>query len=138
MEDAGPRFQSDGRISDHYAWSRTQFALQRTHMAAIRTGVSLIAFGFVVAEFFQKIREAPGSIGLNAPRDLGLLLIGGGVIVVLAFTWQYHLATRYMWSGENRPLAGMSDHRLRSPSYLAAAVVLLIGMAAFAAVMARY
>jgi hypothetical protein len=51
---------------------RTQMGLQRTLLASARTAVSLIGFGFTVAQFFQKlvssVPEDVRRLGAEAPR----------------------------------------------------------------------
>ena len=54
---AQPSFDVQPSIGNHFAWIRTVLALQRTLMAAVRTSVSLIGFGFTVAQFFEKFRS---------------------------------------------------------------------------------
>lgn len=39
----------------HFAWLRTRMALERTLLAAIRTGTALIGFGFTIVQFFQRL-----------------------------------------------------------------------------------
>lgn len=39
------------------AWMNTIFGLQRTLMAAQRTAVTLIAFGFTLAQLFQTLQS---------------------------------------------------------------------------------
>src|SRR4051794_34086563 len=77
-----PRFEVKPSISDHFSWMRTQMSLQRTLMSATRTSVSLIGFGFTVAQFFEHLRDRLPERVRNArpdiPRNLGLLLIAAG------------------------------------------------------------
>src|ERR1700759_2114034 len=90
-------------VGNHFAWLRTQMSLQRTLMAAVRTSVSLIGFGFTVAQFFEKmagtLTRGGREMGPGRPRRLGLVLIGAGVVSLVIFTWQFYLANRYMRSG---------------------------------------
>jgi len=135
-------FDAEPSVSNHFAWIRTAIALQRTLMAAVRTSVSLIGFGFTVAQFFDKIRsntpEELRSVRINAPRDLGLLLIGAGVVSLFSFIWQYRQAVRYMKSGELAPLAATYKSPMSRSTYLSAYAVLVIGIAAFVSVLARF
>lgn len=55
MASEGPRFDVQPTVGNHFAWMRTMLGLQRTLMAAVRTAVSLIGFGFTVAQFFEKM-----------------------------------------------------------------------------------
>jgi putative membrane protein len=135
------RYDVEPSVSNHFAWVRTQLALQNTLMAGVRTAVSLIGFGFTVAQFFERVqvKDPLGArIAPDAPRNLGLTLIAAGVVLVAAFLWQFRIATNYMWQDPYRPLAGIDGKRMHSMPYLAAWVVLLIGVAAFLTVLARF
>jgi putative membrane protein len=134
------RFEAQPNVGNHFAWIRTQMAMQRTLMAAVRTGVSLIGFGFTVAQFFEKLKGTVGPLGrpmrAETPRNLGLVLIAAGVASVAIFTWQYYLANLYM---KSPPFAAIAPDagRMRSAAYLTAWAVMLIGVAAFITVLAR-
>jgi putative membrane protein len=121
---------------------RTILGLQRTLMAAVRTAVSLIGFGFTVAQFFDKMRgkmpsDARGA-AVDVPRDLGLLLIAAGVVSLIIFTAQYHATVAHLRSGDFTAIAGATDKSLHTPTYLIAWVVVLIGVAAFISVFLRF
>jgi putative membrane protein len=108
-------------------------------MAAVRTGVSLIGFGFTVAQFFERLQgNVPASARLAGPeaaRNLGLLLIAAGVVSVATFTWDYHRSITYM----QKDFAAIAiTGRVRTSSYATAFVVMLIGVAAFVSVFARF
>jgi putative membrane protein len=143
MSDASdaPRFDVQPTASNHFAWINTQLSLQRTLMAATRTAVSLIGFGFTVAQFFDKLRETapPGARLLHqqGPRNFGLALIAAGVFSLLVFTWQYHSAVRELGKGIWAPLAYPNHPQRLAPVYIVAIVVTLIGVAAFVTVYAR-
>lgn len=104
--------------------------------------MSLIGFGFTVAQFFQKlVGHLPGDmrhLGPDAPRDLGLTLIAAGVISLAMFTWQYRQATKYMRSGDFAAIASADDRSLHTSSYMVAFVVMAIGLAAFGSVWLRF
>jgi putative membrane protein len=135
-------FDAAPNVANHFAWIRTMIALQRTLMAAVRTSVSLIGFGFTVAQFFERMRSStPEELriaGINAPRDLGLLLIAAGIVSLSSFIWQYREAVRYMRSGELAILGATLQTPLHRSTYLAAYAVLAIGIAAFVSVVARF
>jgi putative membrane protein len=141
MTSSSPRFDVQPSVGNHFAWMRTQMALQRTLMAAVRTSVSLIGFGFTVAQFFQKmLGSAPPGVtrlGPEAPRNLGMTLIAAGVISLAVFTWQYHSAVGYMRGGDYKVIAAEGDKSMRTSVYLVAFTVMGIGVAAFALVFAR-
>lgn len=135
------RFEAEPNVSNHFAWLRTMLALQNTLMAAVRTSVSLIGFGFTVAQFFEKMRSnLPAEVRdvrPDAPRNLGLVLIAAGVLSLVVFTWQYHQATRYLHSPPYDVLAGRK-RPMRTSAYLIAFTVILIGVAAFGSVFLRF
>ncbi len=67
------------------------FANERTFLAWVRTSVTIMAFGFVVARFGLLLRELAGSSGpatIPAPISEGtgvLLVLAGSVVLVVAF-----------------------------------------------------
>jgi putative membrane protein len=60
---------------------RQHFALERTLLAYIRTGLALICVGFVIARFGLVLREL--GIRSGSPSNLGLSLWFGSVLVFL-------------------------------------------------------
>jgi putative membrane protein len=135
------RFDASPTVSNHFAWIRTQLALENTLMAAARTAVSLIGFGFTVAQFFAKlVNDAPGDLKHlrpETPRNLGLALIAAGVLSLSAFTVQYHLGCAYLRRREFAQIAGLGGRSMHSSPYLISFAVIVIGIAAFASVFAR-
>ena len=141
MSEPEGRFDVQPSVGNHFAWIRTMLGLQRTLMAAVRTSVSLIGFGFTVAQFFEKVRdkaEVVGRLGINIPRDLGLILIGAGVVSLFIFITQYHSAVTNLSSGDFAIIATKDDKSLHRPTYIVAYAVLLIGIAAFLSVFLRF
>jgi putative membrane protein len=128
--------------ADHFAWLRTSMALQRTLLASARTSISLIGFGFTVAQFFQKLAgsSAEGIRQWNPelPRNIGLVLIVAGVISPGVATLQYSRVMRRLTTGEYGALAGSEQHAMHGSTYFVALVVLLIGCAAFLSILARF
>jgi putative membrane protein len=134
-------FEVKPSVSNHFSWINTQLALQRTLMAATRTAVALIGFGFTVAKFFEEARAtAPEQFRLmrpEGPRNFGLALIAAGVVSLAIFTWQYHVSANLLRKGLYAPLVGEAGRPLISPVYIVAVVVVLIGVAAFVTVLMR-
>jgi putative membrane protein len=131
----------------HFGWIRTRLAVDRTLLAWLRTSVSLIGFGFTIVQFFQRLQDASGvapALRPQAPRDLGLALIGAGVLILIISVWQYRSLVKYLWSGGFRALAGtgamdkMAPVVAQTPALAASAVVILIGIFAFGAVLLRF
>lgn len=135
------RFDVQPTASNHFAWIRTQLGLQRTLMAGVRTSVSLIGFGFTVAKFFEGVNQSSGETGRwgpEAPRDIGLVLIGAGVISLGIFLWQFQRAVAYLRGDEYKAIAAVSKRRLHTSAYFTAFVVLFVGLAAFGLVLFRF
>jgi putative membrane protein len=135
------RFDVQPTVSNHFSWMRTMLALQRTMMASVRTSVSLIGFGFTVAQFFDKIRdklpEHTSGIGINVPRSLGLILIGAGVASLITFLLQYRAAVTHLKTGEYELLA-TTGKTFNRPTYMVAFAVILIGIAAFISIFLHF
>lgn len=93
-------FQVEPSASNHLAWMNAILGLQRTLMAAEHTAVTLIAFGFTVAQVFQNMEAIVPSqflvLGPHLPRNLGLTMIAGGTGSLALFTWQYLRAVAYL------------------------------------------
>lgn len=134
-------FDVQPSVANHFAWLRTQMGLQRTLMAAVRTSVSLIGFGFTVAQFFQRLRsnlpEELQHVREEVPRNLGLVLIAAGVISLAVFTWQYHAATAYLRGTPFSAIASVGERPMHTSTYFIAFVVMFIGLVAFGSVFVR-
>ena len=142
MADADDRFDVQPNVGNHFAWMRTLLALQRTLMASVRTAVSLIGFGFTVAQFFKHLRgnlpEELRLAGPDMPRNLGLLLIAAGVVSVALFTIRYHATVAYLRSVPFAAIAAAEPRSLHRPTYLVAWTVMLIGVIAFGSVFLQF
>ena len=135
------RFATEATAGNHFAWLNTRQALERTFMAWIRTAVSLISFGFTIVQFFQRFSQmqSPGNRPLSpgAPRVLGLALIGVGILCLAISSWQYRQGVKYMWQPKFRAISGIGERPIRSAAFLAAMVLLAIGLFAFLSVFFR-
>ena len=79
--------QPDPRVQ--LAFERTFLAYERTQIAWVRTALSLISFGFVIAKFFQYLREKQGETAtLMSPRAVGLIMITIGLVGLILANWQ--------------------------------------------------
>ena len=135
-------FDVEPSAGNHFAWLRTQLGLQRTLMASVRTAVSLIGFGFTVAQFFKRMQsEGESQFSVNLPQNLGLVLIVAGVLLLAVATWQYHIAMGYLRGGDFKAIAGADipgRGSLHTSTYFAAIAVMIIGVAAFISVFLNF
>src|SRR5579872_5908166 len=85
---------ANGRAADRH--TSDHLANERTFLAWVRTSISVIGLGFVVAKFSVWLRElsvrfnspAPvHSTGLSMPLGVSLMLFGG--ILALMAAWRY-------------------------------------------------
>jgi putative membrane protein len=104
------------------AITRTRLAADRTLMAWIRTSFSMITFGFGVAKFFQYLHEQQATAQpslLDAPRNLGLILVSIGTLSLLAGAYEY-------WHALRR-LREMSGSPQRAPTAIGV-IAILVGI----------
>jgi putative membrane protein len=79
----------DRHTSDH-------LANERTFLAWIRTSISVIGLGFVVAKFSLWLRELSASLDHPTPNHtslsmpLGIALMTFGGLLALTAAWRYH------------------------------------------------
>jgi putative membrane protein len=78
-------------MADILALDRTRLASERTLMAWVRTALSMISFGFTIYKFLQVVQEQSKVAALRpqAPRELGLTLIGIGTFAVIVASVQH-------------------------------------------------
>jgi putative membrane protein len=84
---------------------RVYFAAERTFLAWLRTGITVMAFGFVVARFglFVRLLRAQGGEAASGPGlspYVGALLIVLGVIATAAGTHRYQEFCRRLGRSE--------------------------------------
>jgi putative membrane protein len=106
-------------------------------MSWIRTAVSLIGFGFAIVQFFERLRQmspASGAYFPEAPKYLGLSLIGCGIVALLISIWQYRWTVNYLRSGSFAPVAGLKEG-MQSPVIAVAVLLVCIGLFASGAVL---
>lgn len=144
-EEPKARFEVPATAASHFAWINTRMALERTLMAWVRTAVGLIGFGFTIVQFFQRLSDMQGvapALRPQAPRHLGLALIGAGVAALLISLWQYWRVVNYLWSGSFRPIAGLEAKNMKpvvsqTPLMAIVIAVIAIGLFAFVSVLLR-
>ena len=85
--------QHDPRVQ--LAFERTFLAYERTRIAWVRTALSLISFGFVIAKFFQYLRERQGETAtVLSPRAIGVVMITIGLVGLILASWQERRAVK--------------------------------------------
>ena len=105
-------------LNDQLAMDRTRLAAERSLMAWVRTSLSMIAFGFTLFKFLEAMHaQSPVPVARpDAPRNVGLLLVGIGTFAVVVATIQY-------WKYAGKMRCGQIGRRLD----LAMIVAILIG-----------
>lgn len=132
-----PRFEVRVTSDSHFAWVRTRLAVERTMMAYMRTSVSLIAFGFTIFQFIQRVQEVRAD-ELRFPYAawwLGLALIFCGVAAAVLSLWEYRRQINYLWSGTYGAIAGEQPEPGFSSLYAITGLLIFIGLFAFFAVL---
>jgi putative membrane protein len=142
MDRGSPPFAIEPNVSNHLAWVNTILGLQRTLMAAERTAVTLIAFGFTVAQAFRNIEAGIPRwllmFGRHVPRDVGLLMIAAGVGSLTLFTWQYLRAVDYLEADAFERISLPIDTPLHQLTCFTAYAILLLGLVAFASIFVSF
>jgi len=79
------------KLADTLALDRTRMAVERTLMAWVRTALSMLGFGFTIYKFLQVLQQDKilANLRPQAPRDLGLTLIGLGTFSLIGASVQY-------------------------------------------------
>ncbi len=89
-------------------------ANERTFLAWIRTSISVITLGFVVAKFGVWLHElamrlAPGppipSTGMSMPIGIAMMAFGG--LLAMLAAWHYHLTNKAIEQGNVRANCGL-------------------------------
>ena len=105
------------------ACERTLLAYERTQIAWVRTALTLIAFGFAIAQFFTYLREQQGeSATVLSPRVVGLTMVVIALIGLTLATWHHQRAVKLL--------------RRRYPDLPAPMAHVMAGMIAFLGVLA--
>lgn len=86
--------ENELKLNDALAIDRTRLAAERSLMAWVRTALSMITFGFSIYKFLQALHaQSPLPVPRpDAPRNVGLLLVGIGVFsvaVAVVQHWKY-------------------------------------------------
>ena len=111
---------------------RTALSSEQTLMAWVRTSLSLSAFGFSLAQFFQYLADQANTELSAGPRRLGMALICLGVVALMLAVVEHVLRMRRL-TEQGLPADSRSFLPLGS-----AAVMLVIGLAALLSVFLRW
>jgi putative membrane protein len=119
------------KTSDILALDRTRLAAERTLMAWVRTALSMIGFGFTIYKFLQVVQEQSTLPVLRpqAPRNLGLMLVGIGtfaVIIACVQHWQYV-----------RKLRPDQPYKPWDLTFIVACLIALLGLLMFGSIILR-
>ena len=114
--------------ADRLALERTRIAYNSSVQTGVRTGTTLITFGFSVYKFFQlEATEAPPSGNLVGTREFAVILIVIGLLSIVLGTLEHRRDLRQIRT-QYRDMP-------RSSAGLIAALVSLLGILALVAVL---
>jgi putative membrane protein len=84
--------------------SRTLLAADRTLMAWIRTGLSMLSFGFTIYKFLLYVKESvsAGVVRAPGPRRFAIFLIGLGTASVIFGLIDYYRLTENLSASSGR------------------------------------
>jgi putative membrane protein len=104
-------------------------AAERTLMAWTRTALSMISFGFTIYKFMQTLQDQSKVPVLNpqAPRNVGLMLIGLGTAALIAATVQHW---KYM-----KNMDPQHPYKLWDLAFVVAIFLTLIGLLMFGSIL---
>src|SRR5580658_2430387 len=95
-------------VTDH-------LANERTFLASVRTSLSLMAFGFVIARFALLARAIPQLQGAQVSPEtvisghrLGILFAALGCILGAVGSWRFVVVDRQLRSGEYAPAPALA------------------------------
>lgn len=82
----------------NFAVDRNLMAGERTLMAWVRTGLSMIGFGFTIYKVLQAMLKegVQLTLSVHGPRNLGLLLIGLGMLSAFMGALEYWTQARVL------------------------------------------
>jgi putative membrane protein len=110
---------------------RTIMAADRTLMAWIRTGLSMISFGFTIYKFLEGAAHKESGVLSHpeSPQRVGLFLCAVGTLSIVLGTWSYWQMLKDLNRAE--------QFRLGRPTLFIALVMCLAGVGLFFAIAGR-
>jgi len=123
-----------GNDSTDMAVLRTLMAADRSLMAWVRTGLSLITFGFTLYKFLEYSRERLLETGsmlatVSGPKTVGLFMIGVGILCLILGTAENMAIVK--------GLHKRHDFKHNKYSLLMAGIILIFGIVLFLGVLLR-
>jgi len=125
------------------SFERTLMSSDRTLMSAVRTSLSLIGFGFTIFQFFHSLgaEYLKGELPPAAPQRFGAALVVLGIVLLVMGILEHLREARSRRARRARLYAaGLIRHvETVKPSniLIVAALLLLIGLAAFGSIVFR-
>ena len=114
----------------HMAAVRTGMAADRTLMGWVRTGMSMITFGFTIYKILQEVQETTASLPREStPRNVGLILIGVGTLSMIMGKIEY-------WH-TLKELSQFIPFKIWRPSFIMALVMSFLGSLLFLGILIR-
>jgi len=114
-----------------FAWQRNHMANERTFLAWCRTGISLIAFGFVIERFDILIREMrivavnpQNAVHARSTGFMGVTAFALGAFIVFLAGWRFFYIRRHINRGE-------TDFSVLPDIFLMGSVLITIGAVFF-------
>jgi putative membrane protein len=114
-----------------FAWQRNHMANERTFLAWCRTGISLIAFGFVIERFDILIREMrvfavnpQNAVHTHSTSIMGVTAFALGAFIVFLAGWRFFYIRRHINRGE-------TDFSVLPDLFLMGSVLVTIGAVFF-------
>jgi|ERR1051326_527700 putative membrane protein len=139
-EIAAANFEAHATAADRFSWLRTRLSIERTLMSWVGSATGLIAFGFTIVQVIESVQTHNPEKPVLVPdmaRNLGLALIGAGIIGLAFGIAQYRRFIAYMWSDEFKAIAGLAGKPLKRPLIALAILVQVVGIVAFVTVLLR-
>jgi putative membrane protein len=127
-------------LDSHMAWIGMWLSAERSLQSWVRTSVSLIAFGFTIVQFFERLDQmenvAPGKYP-HLPRFVGLMLIAIGTAAMVIAIWQYESLLKYLNDPQFSAISGVKGMRRWYANVAVAIVLCLVGLATFTSILLR-
>ncbi len=120
MSDEAPAVVKPDQSLD-LAKMRTALALERTLLAWIRTGLTLIGFGFTLSKFMHDmIRTGHFQATLNYPREVGIAMMGIGIIGLAGGVLDYRRRMKRLHDGD--------EHQMWTAAFMVSIVLIALSV----------